>query len=229
MKRFTILTASMGVLAIVIVGCSSDSGDGSTDSASTATVVPAATSASAAPPTSAAIADQDPQEVIPEGAEVDRKTAVLLGIDIHRTRWGTRPSGNYKFGFEWNVGEFAYQRANVVVWVIQNEIERVEWSTTAVKTDGTEPPGFVVPDKPNVDDYYNIDGLFNLISDAVEAGPGAVSLAFDSDFGYPTLSEILFAPGSDHEPLSFFATQLVPIPGPPEEFGITGDTSPGVK
>ena len=114
MKRFTILTASMGALAIVIVGCSSGTGDGSADSASTATTVPAATSAPADPPTSAAIADQKPQEIIPEDAEVDRKTAVLLGIDIHRTRWGTRPSGNYKFGFEWNVGEFAYQRATTV-------------------------------------------------------------------------------------------------------------------
>ena len=40
----------------------------------------------------------DLKPVVPTDAEVDRKTAMLLGLDIHRQLWATRPSNNYKFG-----------------------------------------------------------------------------------------------------------------------------------
>lgn len=231
MKRITELAVPIGALAIVMVACSSGAGDssdpgdsspGPISTAPTAATVPIATSV----PTTVPPNSPEQPNVIFEDAEVDPKTATLLGIGIHQTQWGTRPSDNYKFGFQWNVGEFAYQRANVVVWVIKGEIERVVWAVTATKTDGTEPAGFVVPDEPNIDDYFNINGLFDLIMEAIESDPSAVSLGFDSVFGYPTLADIQFARGNDHERMSFFATQLVPIPGPPSQFG---DTSPGVK
>ncbi len=231
MKRITALTVPMGALAIALVACSSGAGDSSDSTPGPGSTAPTATTVPIAPSVPTPVPPNSPEQpnVIFEDAEVDPKTAALLGIGIHQTRWGTRPSSNYKFGFQWNVGEFAYQRANVVVWVIQNEIERVVWAGTAAKTDGTEPPGFVVPEEPNVDEYFNINGLFELIMEAIESDPAAVSLAFDSVFGYPTLADIQFVPGNDHERVWFFATQLVPIPGPPEEFGIIGDTSPGVK
>ncbi|MBH66356.1 MAG: hypothetical protein CL784_07560 [Chloroflexi bacterium] len=38
--------------------------------------------------------------VIPDAAEVDRKTAMMLGIDLHPQLWETRLSNNYKFGFQ---------------------------------------------------------------------------------------------------------------------------------
>lgn len=154
--------------------------------------------------------------VIPDAAEVDRKTAMMLGIDLHRQLWATRPSNNYKFGFQWTVGEYAYERANVEVRVIKNEVDDVLWASNAEKTDGTEPAGFVVPDEPNDEDYYSIDGLFTVIQEAIEADPARVSLGFDSVFGFPTSAVIEFAPDSEHEDVAFFAAQLVPIPGPPE-------------
>ncbi len=154
--------------------------------------------------------------VIPDAAEVDRKTAMMLGIDLHRQLWETRPSNNYKFGFQWTVGEYAYERANVEVRVIKNEVDDVLWASNAEKTDGTEPAGFVVPDEPNDEDYYSIDGLFTVIQEAIEADPARVSLGFDSVFGFPTSAVIEFAPDSEHEDVAFFAAQLVPIPGPPE-------------
>ena len=220
----------MGALALVMVACSSsapdsdpsDSGPGSISAPTAASIAPIAPSVPSPVPTE----DPNQPSAIFEDAEVDRKTAVMLGFGTHQTRWGTRPSANYKFGFQWNVGEFAYQRANVVAWVTKNEIDRVVRAVSAIKTDGTEPAGFVIPDEPNIDDYFNIDGLFNLIRDAMDSGPVAVSLGFDSSFGYPTLADIEFAPGNDHERVAFFAAQLVPIPGPPGQFG---DTSPGVK
>ena len=141
---------------------------------------------------------------------------MLLGIDLHRQLWGTRPSSNYKFGFQWTVGEYAYERANVQVRVLKNVVDDVLWADNAVKTDGTEPAGFEVPEIPDQSAYYSIDGLFEVIQEAVEADPARVSLGFDSVFGFPTTVVIEFPPGSEHEDVAFFAAQLVPIPGPPE-------------
>ena len=206
MKRTITLTALAGILALVLAACSSDPEPTST---SEPTPEPIATTA----PLGSQI---DTKSAIPSGAEVDRKAAMLLGIEVHRQIWGTRPSGNYKFGFQWNVGEFAYQRANVEVRVLKDELDEVLWAENAVKTDGTEPEGFKLPDKPDDDDYYTIDGLFGVIQEAIESDPDRVSLGFDSVFGFPTSVVIEFLPNRDHEDVSFFAAQLVPIPGPPE-------------
>jgi len=207
MKRITTFTVLMGALAVVMTACSSGSVDSGPGPVSTGTLDPTATSVPASDPAGLS--------AIPDDAEVDRETAILLGISRHRQLWDMRPSNNYAFGFEWNIGEFAYETANVQVRVIQGEIDQVSWARTAVKTDGSEPVGFVVPDEPNIEDYYSIDGLFKLISDAFDSSPVSVSLAFHSVFGYPTLAIIEFAPGSDREDVSFYATQLAPIAGPP--------------
>lgn len=208
MKRITTLAVLMSALAVVMAACSSGAGDSGPGPVSTATAVPTATSVPAINP--------DLPDIVPEGAEIDRKTAMLLGIDLHRQLWATRPSSNYKFGFQWNVGDYAYQRANVEVRVIKGELDDVLWADNAVKTDGTEPAGFEVPDEPNIDEYFSIDGLFEVISEAVDSDPMSVTLGFDSVFGFPTNVSIEFVPGDDHEDVSFFAAQLVPIPGPPE-------------
>ncbi|MCI0834014.1 MAG: hypothetical protein J4N66_04495 [Chloroflexi bacterium] len=200
MKRYSTVAILLATLA-VMAACSSDPEP-------TATAVPTETP----PPT----ISPDLSAAIPDAAEVDRKTAMLLGIDLHRQLWSTRPTSNYKFGFQWNVGDYAYQRANVQVRVIKGEISEVRWADNAVKTDGTEPEGFVVPDEPNIEDYYSIDDLFEVISDAIDSDPGQVTLGFDSVFGFPTNVSIEFAPDSPHKDVSFFAAQLVPIPGPPE-------------
>jgi hypothetical protein len=141
---------------------------------------------------------------------------MLLGIDLHRQLWATRPTNNYKFGFQWNVGEFAYERANVEVRVLKDELATVGWADNAVKTDGTEPTGFVVPELPDKSQYYSIDGLFDVIQAAIESDPDRVSLGFDSIFGFPTSVVIEFLPERGIEDVSFFAAQLVPVPGPPE-------------
>jgi hypothetical protein len=200
MKRTVSLAVLIGVFVIALAACSSDP-------------EPTATPVPTVPPTAAA---SDPGPIVPEGAEIDRKTAMLLGIDLHRQLWSTRPSSNYAFGFQWNVGEYAYQRANVEVRVLKDELDVVIWASNAVKTDGTEPDGFEAPDEPNVDEYYTIDGLFGVIAEAIENEPARVSLGFDSVFGFPTSVIIEFPPESGHEDVSFFAAQLVPIPGPPE-------------
>ena len=206
MKRTITLTALAGILALALAACSSDPEPTAT---SEPTPQPTATTA----PLGSQI---DTESAIPSGAEVDRKAAMLLGIEVHRQIWGTRPSGNYKFGFQWNVGELAYQRANVEVRVLKDELDEVLWAENAVKTDGTEPEGFKLPDKPDDDDYYTIDGLFGVIQEAIESDPDRVTLGFDSVFGFPTSVVIEFLPNRDHEDVSFFAAQLVPIPGPPE-------------
>ena len=210
MKRITTLAVLVGVLAVAMAACSSDNGDSGPEPVSTATAVPTATSVPIIRP--------ETRDAVPEDAEVGRKAATLIGIDLHRQLWATRPSNNYAFGFQWNVGEYAYQRANVQVRVIQSEIDDVLWAETAVKTDGTEPVGLVVPDEPDIDDYYSVDGLFELLLEAIESDPVRISLGFDSVFGFPTLAVIEFAPGNDHDDVSFFAFQLVPIAGP-AEFG----------
>jgi hypothetical protein len=100
--------------------------------------------------------------------------------------------------------------------VLKDELDEVLWAENAVKTDGTEPEGFKLPGKPDDGDYYTIDGLFGVIQEAIESDPDRVSLGFDSAFGYPTSVVIEFLPNRNHEDVSFFAAQLVPIPGPPE-------------
>jgi hypothetical protein len=202
MKRTVTLAVLVGVLAIALTACSSDP-------------EPTATPQPTVRPTAAPTA-VDAQPIVPEGAEVDRETAMLLGIDLHRQLWSTRPSNNYKFGFQWNVGEFAYQRANVEVRVIKDELEIVNWADNAVKTDSSDPAGVEVPGVPEMAEYYTIDGLFAVILDAIENDPAKVSLGFDSVFGFPTSVNIQFLPGSEHKDVSFFAAQLVPIAGPPE-------------
>ena len=154
--------------------------------------------------------------ILPEGAEVDRKAALLMGIDVHRQLWATRPTDNYKFGFQWNVGDHPYETANVEVRIIKGEVDRVSWAENAVTTDGSETDGFIIPSEPHAADYYSIDGLFKLIQEAVEANPSRVSLGFDSVFGFPTSAIIEFPVESETKDVSFFAAQLVPIPGPPE-------------
>jgi hypothetical protein len=206
MKRTITLTALVGILTLALAACSSDPEPTAT---SEPTPQPTATTS----PLGSQIVTES---AIPSGAEVDRKAAMLLGIEVHRQIWGTRPSGNYKFGFQWNVGELAYQRANVEVRVLKDELDEVLWAENAVKTDGTEPEGFKLPDKPDDDDYYTIDGLFGVIQEAIDSDPDRVSLGFDSVFGFPTSVVIEFLPNRDHEDVSFFAAQLVPIPGPPE-------------
>ncbi|HIF72362.1 MAG TPA: hypothetical protein EYQ61_07405 [Dehalococcoidia bacterium] len=209
MKRTASLAALIGVLAIALAACSSDP-----EPTGTLVPTPRPTVASSVDTTSGATSGET-SPILPEGAEVDRKTAMLLGIDLHRQLWATRPSSNYKFGFQWNVGEFAYERANVEVRVIKDELEIVNWADNAVKTDGTEPAGLEVPAEPNMDSYYTIDGLFRVIREAIESEPARVSLGFDSIFGFPTSVVIEFPPGSEHKDVSFFAAQLVPIAGPP--------------
>ncbi len=202
MKRITTLVVLIGALAVVTVACTSDPEP---------TIEPTSVPTTIAPPAVTA-----GPEIVPENAEVDRKEAMLIGIDLHRQLWATRPSSNYKYGFQWTVGEFAYQRANVEVRVIKGVVDDVLWADNAIKTDGTEPEGFVVPDKPNMDEYYSIEGLFEVISEAIGSDPGKVTLGFDSIFGFPTVITIEFAPDNPHKDVSFFAAQLVPIPGPPE-------------
>ena len=192
----------VGIVAIALTACSSEP-------------EPTAT-----PPPTAMIAvlqpTSDAQPIVPSGSDLDRKTAMLLGLDLHRQLWATRPSSNYKFGFQWNVGEFAYQRANVEVRVIKSELDGVLWADNAVKVDGTEPTGFEVPAEPNPDEYYVIDGLFDVIEEAIESDPSRVSLGFDSVFGFPTSVVIEFPASSERKDISFFAAQLSPIAGPPE-------------
>ena len=189
------------VLFISLVACSSDSSPTATSIPATRVVVKLA---------------EDAQPIMPADAEIDRETAMLLGMDLHRQLWATRPTNNYKFGFKWNVGDFAYEKANVEVRVLKNEIDAVAWAENAITTDGSEPPGFVVPDTPNPDQYHSIDGLFKVIGEALDNDPSRVSLGFDSVFGFPTSVVIEFPPGSEHKDVSFFAAQVVPIPGPPE-------------
>ena len=189
------------LLFISLVACSSDSSPKATSIPATRVVVKLA---------------EDAQPVMPADAEIDRETAMLLGMDLHRQLWATRPSNNYKFGFQWNVGDFAYEKANVEVRVLKNEIDAVAWAENAITADGSEPPGFVVPDTPNPDHYHSIDGLFKVIGEALDNDPSRVSLGFDSVFGFPTSVVIEFPPGSEHKDVSFFAAQVVPIPGPPE-------------
>ena len=202
MKRPLTLAMVVGILAIALAACSSEPEP-------TATPRPTATSAVGNPTVVG-------PPVIPSGAEVDRKTAMLLGRDLHRQLWATRPSNNYKFGFQWNVGDLAYERANVEVRVLKNELEAVLWADNAVRVDGTEPAGFEVPAEPDHDDYYTIDGLFAVILEAIESDPARVSLGFDSIFGFPTSVVIEFPASSEHKDVSFFAAQLVAIPGPPK-------------
>ena len=189
------------LLFISLVACSSDSSPKATSIPATRVVVKLA---------------EDAQPIMPADAEIDRETAMLLGMDLHRQLWATRPSNNYKFGFQWNVGDFAYEKANVEVRVLKNEIDAVAWAENAITADGSEPPGFVVPDTPNPDQYHSIDGLFKVIGEALDNDPSRVSLGFDSVFGFPTSVVIEFPPGSEHKDVSFFAAQVVPIPGPPE-------------
>lgn len=189
------------LLFISLVACSSDSSPKATSIPATRVVVKLA---------------EDAQPVMPADAEIDRETAMLLGMDLHRQLWATRPTNNYKFGFQWNVGDFAYEKANVEVRVLKNEIDAVAWAENAITADGSEPPGFVVPDTPNPDQYHSIDGLFKVIGEALDNDPSRVSLGFDSVFGFPTSVVIEFPPGSEHKDVSFFAAQVVPIPGPPE-------------
>ena len=201
MKRNTTLTVLIGALVVVLAACSADP-------ELAATAVPTRTPAPTISP--------DLPAAIPSDSEVDRKTAMKLGIDLHRQLWATSHASNYKFGFQWTVGEYAYQRANVEVRVLKGDISEVLWADNAVKTDGTEPEGFVVPDEPDINDYYSVDGLFEVISAAIYSEPGRVSLGFDSSFGFPTNVSIEFLPGSEQKDVSFFAAQLVPIAGPPE-------------
>ena len=189
------------LLFISLVACSSDSSPKATSIPATRVVVKLA---------------EDAQPIMPADAEIDRETAMLLGMDLHRQLWATRPTNNYKFGFKWNVGDFAYEKANVEVRVLKNEIDAVAWAENAITTDGSEPPGFVVSDTPNPEQYHSIDGLFKVIGEALDNDPSRVSLGFDSVFGFPTSVVIEFPPGSEHKDVSFFAAQVVPIPGPPE-------------
>lgn len=201
MKRTVSLVFLIAIFAIALTSCAADAEP---------TARPAPTVRSTVLPTGG------DSPVLPAGAEVDRKTAMLLGLDLHRQLWATRPSSNYKFGFQWNVGEMAYEKANVEVRVIKGDLDTVTWAENAVKTDGTEPAGFEVPAEPDKGDYYSIDGLFAVIQESIESDPLRVSLGFDSAFGFPTSVVIEFAPDSEHNDISFFAAQLAPIAGPPE-------------
>ena len=200
MKRTVTLAMLVGIVTIALTACSSEQEVTSRPTATTVVVQPA----------------KDAQPIIPSGAEVDRKTAMLLGLNLHRQLWATRPTNNYKFGFQWNAGDLVYQRANVEVRVIKDELDAVLWADNAVKVDGTEPAGFEVPVEPDPGEYYTIDGLFRVIEEAIESDPSRVSLGFDSAFGFPTSVVIEFPSESEHRDISFFAAQLVPIPGPPE-------------
>lgn len=206
MKNSAAVAFLIGISIGSVVSCSSNTVE------TEVTTLPALVSAR---PQTAGSATNSPS-ILPDGAEVDRKAALLMGIDVHRQLWATRPTDNYKFGFQWNVGDYAYQTANVEVRIIKGEVDRVSWAENAVRTDGSEPDGFIVPNEPEAEDYYSVDGLFKLIEEGVKANPSRISLGFDSVFGFPTSVIIEFPVVSERKDISFFAAQLVPIPGPPE-------------
>lgn len=202
MKRNVSLAILIGALVFVLGACSSEP----------AAIATATITFSLEPEPTAAPIDEG---IVPD-VEIDDKTAMLLGIDLHRQLWATRPSNNYKFGFQWTDGEYAYQKANVEVRILKGDVNAVLWADNAVLTDGTEPAGFEVPENPVYFDYYSIDGLFAVIAEAIDSDPARVTLGFDSVFGFPTNVIIEFAPENGHKNIAFMAAQLVPIPGPPE-------------
>ena len=206
MKNPAAIAFLIGISIASVVSCSSDPFE------TEGTTLPTLVSTTPQAPASAS----NLPSILPDGAAVDRKAALLMGIDVHRQLWATRPTDNYKFGFQWNVGDYAYETANVEVRIIKGEVDRVSWAENAVTADGSEPDGFIVPNEPQAADYYSIDGLFKLIREAVEANPSRVSLGFDSVFGFPTSAIIEFPVVSATKDVSFFAAQLAPIAGPPE-------------
>ncbi|MDA1280717.1 MAG: DUF6174 domain-containing protein [Chloroflexi bacterium] len=202
MNRLLLLVSLIVGAVAMLAACSSEP-----KPASPPTAVPTATTV---------VVTSTPLPIVPEDAQVDRKAAMSLGIDLHRQLWSTRPSDSYKFGFQWNVGDHAYERANVEVRIVKGLVDKVVWASNAIKTDGSEPADFVVPEQPDIASYYSIDGLFRMISEAIENDPVSVTLGFDSVFGFPTAVDIVFPRNSEHEDLSFFAAQLIPLPGPPQ-------------
>ena len=102
-------------------------------------------------------------------------------LDSHRTLWEQTRSIDYTY--EYNVlcecsDNFGQ---TVKVTVINGGIESVVYAESGESGKEGEPPVFAGSPR-----YHTIDGLFDVIQDAITDEADQLTLSYDGEFGYPT-------------------------------------------
>ena len=110
-------------------------------------------------------------------------------LDIHRTLWKQSYSSNYTYEYNVlcecsdNFGE------PVRVTVTNGDIESIVYAESGPYRRAGDPPSSfkLVGRGPR---YYTIDGLFDVIQNAITNEVDQLTASYDSEFGYPTNFEI---------------------------------------
>ena len=106
-------------------------------------------------------------------------------LDSHLSLWQQARLGNYTY--EYNVLCECLDNLGqpVKVTVTDGVIESVVYVESGELVHSGDPP--VVEGSPR---YYMINGLFEVIQDAIDNEPDQLTVSYDSEFGYPTNIEI---------------------------------------
>jgi hypothetical protein len=118
-------------------------------------------------------------------------------LDEMEARWQAQGLVEYEFQFRWQCFCTPGYRQLVQVTVVAGEIESV------MAVDAT--PGVTLPDR---DEYRTVDGLYDLLRDAVERNPYSIQVEYDETLGYPTSAYIDYEQNVADEELGFEISDL---------------------
>ena len=127
-------------------------------------------------------------------------------LDRHRTRWEANRSGDYTFEYRpvcFCVREFVQP---VQVKVRNGVVESVTYIESG---ESAATNGFPL--------YDTIDGLLDMIQDAIDRKAARLTVSYDPEIGYPTSVSIDYALNIADEEFSFTATSYEPLDSAPTE------------
>ena len=122
------------------------------------------------------VASQTPQPTDP--SDVNLQTQ----LDQNRQRWDSESRGSYRMEFQWHCFWHPTYTSPVVILVEPGDVlGSVVYSDDGLPVDQTAFGGF-----------RSVDGLFELIQDAIDREPFRMSVQYHPDMGYQILVEIDF-------------------------------------
>ena len=128
-------------------------------------------------------------------ARPDVADRVQAGVDWHRTLWEANRSGDYTFEYH----PVCFCLRDFVQPVEVKVRNRVVESVTYLES-GESPATNGFPD------YHTIDGLFDVIQDAIDREAARITVNYDPEIGYPTSVSIDYALNMADEEFAFTAT-----------------------
>ena len=123
-------------------------------------------------------------------------------LDTHRNIWDQQSAADYRYGYRRNCFCIPEVVAPVLIVVRDNSVDTVHFQAS---------DEYVPDEYLDMELYTSIDGLFDIIQDAIDEDAAQVSVDYSPDFGYPQLAFIDYSELIADEELGWSASDLILI------------------